>query len=164
MSDHLRVTAMSFVVPRGDFRSPVLGEHNTMGARQMRTLIWVAIGIGTVVAVGVAANMTGNGGMFGAVLLMAIFSAAYMLPTIIAVAAHARLVGPVVVVNLFLGWTFIGWVVALAMAVGGSGATPRGQAGLPRGQAGLPPAGWYPDPAGSGGQRYWNGQQWSNRP
>ncbi len=24
-----------------------------------------------------------------------------------------------------------------------------------------PPAGWYPDPAGSGGQRYWDGGNWS---
>jgi hypothetical protein len=23
-----------------------------------------------------------------------------------------------------------------------------------------PPAGWYPDPSGSGGQRYWDGQAW----
>lgn len=29
-------------------------------------------------------------------------------------------------------------------------------------QAMLPPAGWYPDPAGSGGERYWDGQTWSN--
>lgn len=25
----------------------------------------------------------------------------------------------------------------------------------------LPPAGWYPDPAGSGGERYWDGDAWS---
>src|SRR5262245_28616990 len=24
-----------------------------------------------------------------------------------------------------------------------------------------PPAGWYPDPDGSGGRRYWNGRQWA---
>lgn len=28
----------------------------------------------------------------------------------------------------------------------------------------LPPAGWYPDPAGSGGYRYWDGTQWSEQP
>ncbi|MGV8845655.1 RDD family protein [Tessaracoccus sp.] len=27
--------------------------------------------------------------------------------------------------------------------------------------ADLPPAGWYPDPAGSGGERYWDGGTWS---
>jgi hypothetical protein len=25
----------------------------------------------------------------------------------------------------------------------------------------LPPAGWFPDPSGSGSQRYWDGQQWT---
>ena len=25
---------------------------------------------------------------------------------------------------------------------------------------GLPPPGWYPDPAGTCAQRYWNGQAW----
>ena len=25
----------------------------------------------------------------------------------------------------------------------------------------LVPAGWYPDPAGSGAKRYWNGEQWN---
>jgi hypothetical protein len=29
-------------------------------------------------------------------------------------------------------------------------------------QTQTPPAGWYPDPAGSGGQRWWNGMAWSD--
>jgi hypothetical protein len=40
----------------------------------------------------------------------------YFLPTIIAVSRKVPHIGSVVVINLFLGWTFIGWVVALAMA------------------------------------------------
>lgn len=28
-------------------------------------------------------------------------------------------------------------------------------------QPALPPAGWYPDPARPGGQRYWNGERWT---
>jgi hypothetical protein len=28
----------------------------------------------------------------------------------------------------------------------------------------LPPAGWYPDPAGTGGRAYWNGREWAEAP
>jgi hypothetical protein len=28
----------------------------------------------------------------------------------------------------------------------------------------LPPAGWYPDPRGTGGRSYWNGSEWSSPP
>ena len=31
----------------------------------------------------------------------------------------------------------------------------------PPAAAALPPAGWYPDPGRPGGQRYWDGQQWT---
>lgn len=49
-----------------------------------------------------------------AYLLLAI--AAYWAPTITAAARHIQGLGQVVTVNLFLGWTGIGWIVALAMA------------------------------------------------
>jgi len=41
---------------------------------------------------------------------------AYWVPTIVAVARKAPNRGSVAVINGFLGWTFVGWVVALAMA------------------------------------------------
>ena len=41
----------------------------------------------------------------------------YLLPMIIAI-SRCENPGPVVVINLFLGWTLLGWVAALAMAVG----------------------------------------------
>jgi hypothetical protein len=40
----------------------------------------------------------------------------YFLPTIVAVKRHVRHRGSVAVLNVFLGWTLLGWVVALAMA------------------------------------------------
>ncbi|MCA4760893.1 superinfection immunity protein [Mycobacterium avium subsp. hominissuis] len=46
--------------------------------------------------------------------------AAYCAPTIVAVARKHRSVGSVAVVDMFLGWTIIGWVVALAMAFSGN--------------------------------------------
>jgi len=39
----------------------------------------------------------------------------YFLPTLVALRKPQA--GPVFVIDLFLGWTFIGWVIALAMAV-----------------------------------------------
>jgi hypothetical protein len=49
----------------------------------------------------------------GAVLILL---SRYFVPSIIAAARKVPNIGSVVVVNVFLGWTFIGWVVALAMA------------------------------------------------
>jgi hypothetical protein len=42
--------------------------------------------------------------------------AVYLLPTMVAYYRSVPNVGSIAVVNLFLGWTLIGWVVALAMA------------------------------------------------
>ncbi len=42
--------------------------------------------------------------------------ALYFLPSLVAVARKVTNQGSVVVINLFLGWTFVGWVIALAMA------------------------------------------------
>jgi Superinfection immunity protein len=54
----------------------------------------------------------------------------YFLPSLIAGAREHQSGGAIFVVNLFLGWTLIGWIVALAIACGavhhseGSGAAP----------------------------------------
>jgi hypothetical protein len=48
----------------------------------------------------------------------------YFLPTIIALLGH-RLTAPIVVVNLILGWTLIGWVVVLVVACWPDRANPR---------------------------------------
>jgi hypothetical protein len=41
----------------------------------------------------------------------------YFLPTFIAVLRGTHNIGPVAVINTTLGWTMIGWIVALAMSV-----------------------------------------------
>lgn len=51
--------------------------------------------------------------MTASVLLLV---ALYFLPTIIACSRKVRNQGSVFVLDLFAGWTLIGWVVALAMA------------------------------------------------
>lgn len=47
----------------------------------------------------------------------------YFLPTIFAWGRKHQL-GMVAVINIFLGWTFIGWVVALAISLGDRGRDP----------------------------------------
>lgn len=43
----------------------------------------------------------------------------YFLPTIIAVRRRHRNLLPIILVNIFLGWTFVGWIVALIWAIVG---------------------------------------------
>lgn len=50
---------------------------------------------------------------------------AYFIPTIIALSTRKRDRAAIVVLNLFLGWTLIGWVIALVWAVKQDPANPR---------------------------------------
>ena len=49
------------------------------------------------------------------------FPAAYMFPFLIALLRRTHNVGGVFLLNLLLGWTVIGWIVAFVMACGSSG-------------------------------------------
>lgn len=40
----------------------------------------------------------------------------YMLPTLFAFARSHRNATPILIVNLFFGWTILGWIVCLAWA------------------------------------------------
>lgn len=98
-----------------------------------------------------------------AMLTLAAASAGvYLLPTLIGWARHVPNLGSVAVVNILLGWTLAGWVVALAMAtrsVTQSGPvvqliqnappplTPSGQPAPPFPQGPMPP-GWPAHPSG----------------
>lgn len=56
----------------------------------------------------------------GETLLVIVLGAAlYFLPGIVAMTRKTENSGAVIVINVFLGWTLLGWVVALAMAAGG---------------------------------------------
>jgi hypothetical protein len=57
-----------------------------------------------------------SGHLWLLLVLLASF-ALYFVPTIVAVTRQSHMLAAVVVVNVLLGWTFIGWVVALVMAV-----------------------------------------------
>jgi uncharacterized membrane protein YhaH (DUF805 family) len=53
--------------------------------------------------------------------LYGLWLVAYFVPTIVVLARRHRAPGPTIVVNTLLGWTGIGWVVALAMSLGRTG-------------------------------------------
>ena len=105
---------------------------------------------------------TGSGGWL---LLIALI--AYFIPAITATTRKAVNRGSVGVVNLLLGWTVIGWIVALAMAMGRTEAQERswhrqGQfSPQPPAINNATPPGWYPV---DGGLRWWNGSQWHMGP
>jgi len=51
-----------------------------------------------------------------ALLALLVALALYFLPTIIAVLKKKTNFLPILLLNLFLGWSFIGWIVALVWA------------------------------------------------
>ena len=50
---------------------------------------------------------------FFAIILFIIAVGLYLLPSIIAIRAKRKNAAAIVVLNVFLGWTFLGWVGAL---------------------------------------------------
>ena len=50
----------------------------------------------------------------GQVLIILVAGLVYFLPTIIAVAREHLNAGPIFIVDLFFGWTLLGWVICLA--------------------------------------------------
>ena len=50
------------------------------------------------------------------VVFLIIFIGLYLVPTIVAAIRQVPNIGSVIVINVFLGWSVIGWVIALAMA------------------------------------------------
>ena len=64
----------------------------------------------------VAQNDTGGGAAVAVVLLILIGIAFCFIPTIVGVIRKVPNLGSIIVINIFLGWSLIGWVVALAMA------------------------------------------------
>jgi|GEM_PF-2045921 len=58
------------------------------------------------------------------VVVLTAMAGVYFLPSIVVLVRRSDTAGAVVVINLFLGWTFVGWVTSLAMAVSGT-SSPR---------------------------------------
>ena len=75
--------------------------------------------------------------------------AAYWVPTIVAVVRKVPSKGSIIVINFFLGWTIIGWVVALAMAVRTRPQQPQYM--VPPGWTPPPGSPWTPQGSGPAG-------------
>ena len=58
-----------------------------------------------------------SGGGAGGIVALVIIGLLYFLPSMVAWGRDTPNKNSVFVINIFLGWTLIGWVVALAMAV-----------------------------------------------
>lgn len=58
--------------------------------------------------------------MFGAVVLF------YLLPGLVASGRGHNNAGSIWIINIFFGWTFLGWIVALAMACSGNVSPKQG--------------------------------------
>lgn len=82
----------------------------------------------------------GAGAAFVGVLGFLVLMGLYFMPTVIAIIRKVPHAGSVGIVNFFLGWTLIGWVVALAMALRTAPPPPY-----------LPPGGYPPPPWPPGG-------------
>ncbi|SNQ51090.1 Superinfection immunity protein (fragment) [Frankia canadensis] len=100
-------------------------------------------------------------------LFLVVLVALYFVPSVIAM-VRQRQSASVIVINVFLGWTLIGWVVALALAVSSNNAKAApGAAGYPPGYPPVPPL-----PPGSTTPQPWypqtsyqpNGSPWDQNP
>ena len=58
-----------------------------------------------------------NASIFSTIILTAIAGALYLLPVLVGWGRRVPDIGSVAVINIRLGWTLVGWVVALALAL-----------------------------------------------
>lgn len=64
-----------------------------------------------------ASDGVSAGGAVGALTVLGVLIGGYFLPTIIAIIRKHPNVVAILLINLLLGWTFIGWVAALIWSV-----------------------------------------------
>ena len=107
-----------------------------------------------------SASTSSTAGDTGGVLLLTCAVIAviccYFLPSIIAILRGVNL-AYVICINLFFGWTFVGWLCAFISAC----ATKVYLDPYPTFiNSPGPAAGWWPDPSGAG-LRFWDGTRWT---
>jgi len=108
-----------------------------------------------------------DGAVLALAWICAVLTAGYLLPWAVAATRGRANQAAIGVINLLLGWSLIGWIVALVMAcqshsvlVVGGYAPVAGGYGPAVSAYAAPPADWYPAPSGHG-QEYWDGTTWT---
>jgi predicted lipid-binding transport protein (Tim44 family) len=79
-------------------------------------LIVLSVALTSIVAA--ADTSSGAGAGIAGLFVLAAIVGLYFLPTIVAALRHHHNTAMIAILNFFLGWTFIGWVIFLAMAFG----------------------------------------------
>ncbi|HEX5430144.1 MAG TPA: superinfection immunity protein [Patescibacteria group bacterium] len=49
--------------------------------------------------------------------VVAIFFLLYFIPTLIGIRKHNEKIAVILIINLLLGWTYVGWLLALGIAL-----------------------------------------------
>lgn len=109
-----------------------------------------------------------SGAVIAIAWVLTVVTLGYLLPWAVAASRGRANQGAIAVLNIFLGWSFVGWVVSLVMACQAHRVSVAPTANVlvvnqPPAQPVqpvLPPAGWYPAPDGYG-QQYWDGRTWT---
>lgn len=55
--------------------------------------------------------------MFAGLIVLLILIGIYLIPTIIAISRKAYYAAAAITINILLGWTFLGWVIALILSL-----------------------------------------------
>ncbi|AGG58308.1 hypothetical protein VPDG_00147 [Vibrio phage henriette 12B8] len=81
--------------------------HNSDGG-----FMWILGGVVSVIGFGYLAEKISLAGSYSTLYVMACI-ALYFLPAIVALVRNHKNCVAIIILNVFLGWTFLGWVVSL---------------------------------------------------